>query len=254
MATQDELLWLDDLPQVEKEAITGSQFGKLSMHPRYVMWEKKVPTEITREQWEKLSGRARSQEAVFTIDVQEFNPTLDFIYERKMQVGGRDWRVTFRPSVEEVMGADSMSAENMATTLRKLVDAYVEVHDVPQQPKKSKSPSEKVFNTIKLVRVFESREKCYAAYVERFGDQSGAGVGTDAPGWDETLRTLGWTPAAWAGQRGAMQKAYAEMSGMPETARCAKVASDYGVPVECVKQALGIATETVQTEANSIPF
>lgn len=261
-ATPQDELWLDDLPQVEAEAAAGMarvNFGKLSMYPRYVQWEDKMPTEVTREEWEKLVPRARSQEVVLGVDIQEFNAALEFTYERRMRIGGKDWRKTFKPSVEKIFGTDSMSKENMSATLRKIIGAYVKTEDVPQQPKRGQDASEVEYNTIKLLHVYETREKCHAAHVEQFGEQSGAGAGTDTPGWDEALRKLGWTPEGWAGQIPAMQKAYAALSGVPDKA--GKVARDYGVPVECVKQALGLGIEDVvrakdiaKEELAGIPF
>ena len=60
------------------------------------------------------------------------------------------------------MGKGSMSKGKFGVTLSELNGSYVEVHDVPQQDNDE-------YNTAKLVKVFKSRDECFAAWEQRFG-------------------------------------------------------------------------------------
>jgi len=164
-----------------------SQFGKLAIEPRYLKWEDGVPEECDVKEYMATAGRSRTMEIEFGIDIQEFNPDLEWTYERRVRVGSTDWWKILKPALEEIPGFENgLSKGNMAETLGKLNGSYVHAHDVLQSPTKKQPDPE--YKTIKIVHVFESRDECYAEWKSIFGDSVGGGsVSVDAPpGWDET--------------------------------------------------------------------
>lgn len=180
----DELIGEAEAAAVE--GLARCTFGKLQATNRYVKWVEGTPIEIDLDEFRILVGdkatrRQAMLEMTFTINPREFNPSLEWDYERKVRVGGPDWRKTLVPSIEAIYGKDSMKKDR-GKTLSQLIGSYVEVHDVPQQPVKGDKHINKAtgdpYSTIKIARVFPDRESCYEAYVARFGEpgQQGGGV------------------------------------------------------------------------------
>lgn len=204
----------------------GANFGKLDIKPgRYVHWVDKEPVEVTPEVFNSLPAKDKSLELVFTVDIQEMNPGLEWTYERNMRPGDKDWHKIFKPALIELLGADSMKAGAYSTTLQSLVGKYVEVHDVPQV----KNPE---YNTIKIVRIFASKDECFAAYKERFGgtDATGAAIPATAP-----LSTPpGYTPETWASVVPSIKDAL-KTTAMPD------VAAQYQVEVRFIAEIAGQA-------------
>jgi len=164
-------------------------FGQLTIAPTYQRWEvvgeetdadgnvkeKRMPVEISLADYRQTDKRSRSMQLKFSVNIQEFNPELDFQYERNVNVGDKDWRQIFVPSVQRVFGKDSMNAGNYSKTLAKLHGSYVEVHDVPQ----ARNPE---YNTIALAKVFGTKDECYAAYEKNRAQfaEGGSGEGATA--------------------------------------------------------------------------
>lgn len=187
-----------------------SNFGKLTISDvRYMKFTRDESgwgvEDISLEEYLTLK-RGSGMEVTLCVDIQEFNPSLDFNYERRVRVGSPDWRKTFASSVEAVLGKGCMSKANRQGTLKGLVGSYVETHDVPQQPAKNdghiNQATGEPYRTIKIARVFDTREACYEAYVERFG-QVGEKVATGNPS--------GMSDAEWNEMRDRITERAAEM-------------------------------------------
>lgn len=176
MNTNDEFDLMAEQDENSTIGLPRLNFGKCSITSRYVQWQDKTPVEVTAAQFAKLDPKARTQEAIVAIAIQEFNPALQFTYSRKVNVGGLDWNKIFKPSLFKAMGVKASEdkaeqAKQLATALRKLNGAYVSVEDVPQTPTKSKPDSK--YNTAKLITVYADRTACYAAWKSVYG---GAGT------------------------------------------------------------------------------
>lgn len=250
MSDVNELPWLDSLPEIEEEALSAFSrvnYGKLNLTPRFIRWDtveqevegkivkKRVPVEVDYEESKTLEGRQRSQEIIFAIDIREFNASLEFDYERRVQIGGADWRKTLRPSLEELFGAGA----DIPNVLRGLNGKYVLVEDVPQQPRRGQTAEDVQYNTIKFLKVYESREQCYKEYVERFGQpaEGTAPVPTeDVPGWCQELADKGWTVQTWHDYLPEIKQAVDAEDGPPPVKHAA-VAKKYDIPVTSVQAA-----------------
>jgi hypothetical protein len=112
----------------------------------------------------------------FNVDLQEFNPALEFTYARRVDIrksGPRsktDWSETVEPSLLKIFGKE------WSKKIGKGV--YVEVEDVETvvtdkegKPKSWTSQDGKVHvNTApRFLRAFKSKAECMAAREERFG-------------------------------------------------------------------------------------
>lgn len=172
---------LSDAPEMPSGVFTN--YGKLTLAQKYMKWENGGTVEVTKDVFKSLPAKVDSKGAkqidmVFTVDIQEFKPSLSFTFERKVTVDGLDWNKIVAPSIEAVMGKGSMvkgdTSKNVAdtrnTTLAKLNGKYVAYQGVPQTPTK-KNPDPK-YNTFKLIKVYDSREACYADFVAAGGTKS----------------------------------------------------------------------------------
>jgi hypothetical protein len=164
----------DNLTAAAEDAATKNErpnFGKCDITPRYVQWvaagESRIPEEITGTQFAALPRNERSLELVFEVNIQEFQPTLEFQYERKVMVGNADWWSITVPALEKMFGKGCTKDANLSATVGKLQGQYIQANDVLQAKTKRRPDPE--YNTIQFVKVFESREACYAAWSERFG-------------------------------------------------------------------------------------
>ena len=159
----------------------------------------------------------KTVEPTFLVDVQEFNPDLQWQYERRVQINDPDWKATVAPSIEAIYGGGSAVGDGLRDSLSKLVGSYVEVQDEPQV-------GDPAYNTINFVRVFESRDACYAAYVERFGEPGGDGAGAAGVGLsddeEKAIKTLGQPMLDIGGDIELVAKKVAEEVGVtPEQAK-----------------------------------
>jgi hypothetical protein len=189
----DDKFWetLDEEASAAETFSAKASFGQVSITPhRYIQWNDGTPTDVSAEVFATLPERQRSLELLISINIQEFRPSLDFQYERRVRIGDSDWWATVRPSVEAIMGKGSMSAGRYAQTFGKLNGSYVEIHDVPKQ-------KEEGYNTVKFIHLFGSRDECYNAWKERYGDDGVASTpvdnvpeGWDAAVWAETAKGI----------------------------------------------------------------
>lgn len=234
----------DNVATAEEEAQVASgkfNFGKLKILPRFLGWKDKKPTEIDAATYAGLEARARSLEYVFSIDIQEFKPDLRFTYERRVQVGGLDWNKILKPSLEAVIGTGSTDKETLANTLRALNGRYVCMEDVPQTPMKNK-PERSKYSTASLVKVYETRELCYAAWQEKYGSDTSGTPAADVPN--------GYTSDTWAKQAGDIEKlriAYIG-KGNPPAKATEMAAAEYGATAGQVVKLLKLP------DAQAIPF
>ena len=228
--------------QAEEEAAAASgrsNYGKLTLRARFLAWADGHPTEVDAATYNTLGPRQRSLEYVFAVDVQEFKPDLSFTYERKVGVGSLDWNKILKPSIESVFGAGSTEKDSLPATLRKLHGAYVCVDDVPQTPTRNR-PDRSKYNTVKLVTVFETREACHAAWVEKYGAASSNGNGhasaiADVP--------PGYTNDTWAKQKDDLVKLRTGYigKGNPPAKATELAAAEYGATPLQVARLLSVA-------------
>ena len=213
-----------------------AQYGKLTIKPRYIKWVEKEPIEVAGAEYIKLGARERSLELVFAIDIQEFNPTLEFTYERKVMIGGADWWRIFKPSVETVLGKGALSKDKLNDTLAKIHGQYVQVHDVLQAATKKRPDPE--FRTMQLVQIYATREECFAAW------QAAYASGAAAPALEAAAAgdiPSGWEPDAWGAVKEDFDTALAEIKAKPAGVQkklIAKLAEDYAIPVDFINAAL----------------
>jgi hypothetical protein len=237
--TIDELADALNTAQADAEAAQErAQFGKLTIKPRFIQWVDHEPVDITGAAYAKLDQRARTLELIFGVDIQEFKPELEFTYERKVAVGSTDWWKICRPSIEAVLGKGALGKDKMNATLNALQGKYVEVHDVMQSATKKKPDPE--FRTIQLVKIFETREACFAAHQVRFSAVEGAAPAADTVAAAVNL-PAGWEADAWSAVAEDFKAAITDLKAKPEAVQgklAEKVAKDYAVPPEFVAAAL----------------
>jgi hypothetical protein len=226
--------WLGILGDAEQEAEAGRerlQYGKLTVAPRYVKWipqdGTRKPQEISPAVYRDTPDRQRSLEVVFSVEIQEFNPALDWTYERNVSVGSADWHRILKPSVEELTGEGSMDAEHMGATLGQLRGKYVAIADVPQTKVRDDG---KVFRTAKFVKIFDGRDACRAEWYERYGaamEESGGDPLAAPSSWESEWD--GFDIESEASQGPALKEEYGDLETF---------ATDYyGVSVESVVKA-----------------
>lgn len=184
--------WLDILADAEQEATESFerwQFGKLDVTPRYLKWVesdgKRKPQEISAADYASAQKRQRSLELVFSVDIQEFNPALEWEYSRRVGVGSLDWKQVLVPSIEAIVGEGAMAGDKMGATLGQLRGKYVRVKDVLQTPTK-KNPNPE-FRTISFDTIYDNRDECYSAWYAVYGGSAdGASDELAAPtGWED---------------------------------------------------------------------
>lgn len=194
-----------DLLNEVQEAQTGfKQIGKLTISTKLMLWRtdqngKRFLEEVSRSDFIKADKSARAMDTRFVIDVQELKPSLAYTYDRKVRVGGLDWQKTLAPSIEALMGKGSMSEARKSETLMALNGKYVAVMDVPEQPRKNAAPDAKQYNTVKFVKVYQSREEALHDASEGFAGTGGtATANTEAR--DEFMpEDPAWSKDAWYG-------------------------------------------------------
>lgn len=204
-----------------------SNFGKLTIEQVGMkMWVRDGdgnisgrPVDITQAEWDRLSKRDKFVEVKFCIDVQEFNPALEFTYERKVSIlGGKssDWAKIVQPSIDKVFGKGKQ--------LSQINGLYVEALDVPQL-------NDPEFNTIQFVRAFKNRDEAFAAYQAKRGDAA-TGTSPAAPAVDGgDFPQMYGSATAWQQAVVAIKDELAKGKSMPD------VASIFGVDVSWIVKA-----------------
>ena len=224
-AQTDQNFWGYVDEEAEKGGGSGVNFGQLNITPsRYIHWIDGQPTDVTPEAFAALPSKDKSLELMFSIDVASMNPSLDWMLERAIRPGDKAWHKTLKPSLIALLGEDAMSKGNYSATLQSLVGKYVEVKDVPQQ----KSPE---YSTMEFVRIFASKEECFAAYKERFPNtDDGAATPAIAP----LAIPPNYTPESWAAVVPAIKEAL-KTQAVPE------VATQYQVDIPFIAEISGQA-------------
>lgn len=202
----------------------GANFGQISITPhRYIQWVDKEPVDVTPEIFNTLPAEEKSLELLFAVDIQGMNPDLEWKYERRMRPGDKDWQKILKPSLIELLGKDSMKKGNYSKALQELDGKYVEAHDVPQ----IKNPE---YGTIKIVRIFASKEECFTAYKERFG---GSDSGTTTPASAPLSHPANYTAETWAQMVAPIKAELAKGTSVPD------VAGQYQVEVPFIAEIAG---------------
>lgn len=218
----DKSFWDSVGDAADRGDSAGANFGQLTIKPgRYVHWVNKEPVDVTPEVFNTLPADEKSLELLFTVDIQGMNPDLEWQYERKMRPGDKDWQKIFKPALVKLLGKDAMKKGAYSKTLQELNGKYVEAHDVPQIKNDE-------YNTIKIVRIFASKEECFIAYKERFGGgtDSGAAVPASAP----LSHPANYTAETWAQMVQPIKDALASGTSIPD------VATQYQVDVPFIAE------------------
>lgn len=145
------------------------QYGKLTITPLVVKWQGKGKSPVITEMAEGQALKDRETLRLrFAVDIQEFNPQLEFEWFREVDVAKTrnennktDWSETVLPSLMKVFGEKWAQPAN---------GCYVEVEDVPsvRGTYKNDAGETKQLNTIKVLRKFDSKEACLAARNETY--------------------------------------------------------------------------------------
>jgi len=149
-------------------------YGKLTITPKIVTWAgdkgARVPTRTEYVPGMQVPDGA-SLEIAFSIDIQEFQPTLEFLYERNVTVrkssarAKTSWSEIVEPSLRAVFGDHWLAKAN---------GAYICAQDESQiEPSKSG----KIYNTIKLIAAYKDKAACLAAFEAQKASNGAPSVG-----------------------------------------------------------------------------
>ena len=176
----------DEAPEA---GFVNFNYGKLTINPKVVKWTddggKRVPVKTDLKAGTAL-GPQESLELEIFIDIQEFNPELQFTYKKFVPVKKSgtvltDWGETVEPSLIAIFGK--------AWTEKAMKNPYVEVEDAPVVSGKA-SDKGKVYSVPKFTRVFATKEECAAAREERYGKKDSSSSSADAPEVEPPVETV----------------------------------------------------------------
>lgn len=179
-----DMNFYNDFAKAAEEAEKFSErvnFGKLTFgETRYVHFKQDENGDfeetlvVTAEQYRMLPTGQRQMEIRFEVDVQEFNPNLDWTFWVNVPIrGGKsDWSKVVLPSLQKALG--KAKTQDLGGLLKYLDGKYVQVRSVPQL----NSPD---FNTLEFVKVYSSRDDCFADWNARFGEGRAQTSGVSAP-------------------------------------------------------------------------
>jgi len=176
MSIFDKVLeYAENAPEAGRTQLT---YGKVTMTPYKLQFHGKgqKAERIPIGADDDLSGKVL--ELVFDVNIQEFNPSLEFGYQRgvtvqKSKIKGEqvvlatDWSEIVLPSLLAVFG------EKWAD---KIDGSYVECEDVPStRGSYEKDGVKKQLNTVKFLRKFANADDCLAARNETYGSKGEEG-------------------------------------------------------------------------------
>ncbi len=211
--TEEKTFWDDVDEQAEKSQSALSNFGQLAVTvARRIHWSDDGVLDVTEEIYNALPASDKSLELLFSVTISEFNPDLDWVHERKVRIGDKDWHKALVPSLRAILGNDTMSKGNFSETLQSIDGKYVEVTDVPQA-------SNPEYGTIKFLTIFNSRDEAFAAYSARLGGGEVAEVAVAAPTDSGLPIPPGYGAEAWLGMVADIQTALAGGQAVPIVAK-----------------------------------
>lgn len=167
------------------------RFGRLTMAPFVVTWSEeggvRVPHRVPFVNQE-LPKQA-TLEFNFVVDIKEFSPRLDFLYERNIGIrktrivngvksDPTDWTEVVEPSLIKVFGKH--------WPLELLKAPYVCVEDVPNAAGRTSKTTGKPYGIPKFIKRYPSRDAAYAAFKDAMpegsDDAGGAGGSSNGSG------------------------------------------------------------------------
>jgi hypothetical protein len=168
---------IDEAPEA---GFVQLNYGALTVKPQVLRWtgDKESGRKPERSDMPKGYKLATGEtlELVFNVEIAEFNPQLQFAYERTVSVKKSsarektDWTEIVEASLKHVFGD-----KWVASVLGKRV--YVEVEDAPNISGRASKSSGKVYGVPKFIRAFKSAAECKAARDAKFTDVAGGTAG-----------------------------------------------------------------------------
>ena len=151
-------------------------FGKLTMYPQIVKWGKnadgsRTATKRPMKKGDK-AGPGESIEMYFNVNISEFNPALDFAYERNVAIrkstakDKSDWTEIVEPSLIAVFGASWLA--------KAVSRPYVAIEDVANCNGATSKKSGKVLTVPKVIMAYASAVQCKAARDAKYATVDGA--------------------------------------------------------------------------------
>ena len=188
MAKLDEFLQeqADNAPEA---GYINVNYGKLVITPNVITWtgDKNNRTKETNPMKAGVPlTKEQTLELVFEVDIAEFNPALEFTWERNVAVKKSgtiltDWSEIVEPSLIHVFG------KNWAKEAMK--QPYVEVEDAPNISGKASKKTGKVFSVPKFLRAFANKDECAKAREEKYG-KGGSATETLAEAPDSVVEQI----------------------------------------------------------------
>jgi len=203
----DENVLFDELLDVADAAADALQVntnaGKLTVEFKTKVWKDSVLTDVSGAEYKEAPANQKRMDIEMNVDIQELKPDLTFSLDRKCPYRKAEWfdnkklgTTGFRTTLAQlfdVSGTASLSGKELADAMKDVSDKeialklrgisgkYVFASDVPN----GKIYNDKPLKSIRIDRVFDSREEFMTAYTERFGASNAvAPQNSDVPaGW-----------------------------------------------------------------------
>lgn len=150
----------------------NQNFGRMTLLPQIVHWTRKpdgtrekVARPMTKGQ-NPDPNKGESLELKITVDISEFNPALEFSYERNVTVRNStdkdksDWTEIVEPAFVAVLGKGWLA--------KALERPYVCIEDVANVNKAVSKKSGKVLTVPKLIAVYANAAECKLARDARY--------------------------------------------------------------------------------------
>lgn len=228
--SEQDLMWdaIGDAADNAENFAERSYFGKCIVTvARYVHWIDGTPSDVTVQEYNKLPYNEKMIELLFAVDIQELKDSLEFTYERKVNVGRDDWNKIIAPSLRKILGKDAVSKGNYIAALKSVNGFYVHVKDIPQV----KNPE---YNTLRFEQIFTSKEECVAAANALFsGGNDTPASSTSMPEATKTVANTnvpdGWESDVW---EALVEEEFKPALAGGETV--AELAERYGVKVQFI--------------------
>src|SRR3990172_5259883 len=149
--------------EIENDAPTEGypnvNYGRVTLSAQIVSWQSGEMVKRNPEKGKPLREGEYGQ-YTFTLDIAEFNPALEWAYERNVDVKKSsprtqtNWTEIVEPSLIAVFGKEWKKALSKRP--------YVLVEDVLDIAGKTSKKSGKVLTTIRFLKVFKNKAECEA--------------------------------------------------------------------------------------------